>query len=126
MNQTNDKVLSYFPGCSLSGTNKAYDLSARAVAQTLGVEMIELDDWNCCGATAYMAINEKRSFGRKVTLNDVSEDQPCNSSCWAPTSNLKLTFLALSLDQPSSIIQRSLMWNEPLPSLFLSSQRSGK
>jgi len=24
--------------------------------------MVELDDWNCCGATAYMAINEKRSF----------------------------------------------------------------
>lgn len=55
-------VFSYYPGCSLKATNRAYDLSTRAVAQALGIELIELDDWNCCGATAYMAINEKRSF----------------------------------------------------------------
>jgi len=53
---------SYFPGCSLTATNRSYDLSARAVADALGIELKELDDWNCCGATAYMAINEKRSF----------------------------------------------------------------
>jgi heterodisulfide reductase subunit B len=43
-------------------TNRAYDISTRSVACVLGMEMIELDDWNCCGATAYMAIREKRSF----------------------------------------------------------------
>jgi heterodisulfide reductase subunit B len=32
------------------------------VAGTLGIELEELDDWNCCGATAYVAIHEKRSF----------------------------------------------------------------
>jgi heterodisulfide reductase subunit B2 len=56
------KTYAYYPGCSLIATNKAYDISSRNVARVLGIDMIELDDWNCCGATAYMAIREKRSF----------------------------------------------------------------
>ncbi|MFC1537397.1 CoB--CoM heterodisulfide reductase iron-sulfur subunit B family protein [Gemmatimonadota bacterium] len=56
------KTYAYYPGCSLIATNKAYDISSRTVARVLGIDMIELDDWNCCGATAYMAIREKRSF----------------------------------------------------------------
>lgn len=62
MNQTSPRVYSYFPGCSVTATNRAYDISTRSVAGTLGVELIELDDWNCCGATAYLPIREKRSF----------------------------------------------------------------
>ena len=62
MNGQKSTTFSYFPGCSLLTTNRSYDISARAVAEAIGLELIELDDWNCCGATAYMAINEKRSF----------------------------------------------------------------
>ena len=43
-------------------TNRAYDISTRSVARVLDIELSELEDWNCCGATAYMAIREKRSF----------------------------------------------------------------
>jgi heterodisulfide reductase subunit B len=42
----------YFPGCSLESTAKEYDLSARRVMRALGVELEELQDWNCCGASA--------------------------------------------------------------------------
>jgi len=62
MNQKPLSVYSYFPGCSLTATNRAYDISTRSVARTLGIELRELDDWNCCGATAYLPIREKRSF----------------------------------------------------------------
>ncbi len=55
-------VYTYFPGCSLVATNRAYDISTRHVARALGVELVEVDDWNCCGATAYMPIHEKRAF----------------------------------------------------------------
>ncbi len=58
----NTKAFSYFPGCSVMTTNKAYDTSTRSVAGALGMDLEELDDWNCCGATAYMAIHEKKSF----------------------------------------------------------------
>ena len=48
----------YFPGCSLETVAKSYDVSARLTAEKLGVELTELDDWNCCGATAYFHIDE--------------------------------------------------------------------
>lgn len=52
---------SYYPGCSLEGMNKAYDKSARLVSKTLGIDLTELNDWNCCGASAYMSIQELRA-----------------------------------------------------------------
>jgi heterodisulfide reductase subunit B2 len=41
----------YFPGCSLHSTGKEYDLSTKEVAQALGIELLEIPDWVCCGAT---------------------------------------------------------------------------
>jgi heterodisulfide reductase subunit B len=48
----------YFPGCSLKGLGRAYEESLLPVMRILGVELHELDDWNCCGATAYMSVDE--------------------------------------------------------------------
>jgi len=42
----------YYPGCSLHSTALEYDLSTRAVCEALGIELVELDDWNCCGASS--------------------------------------------------------------------------
>ncbi|MBQ7525662.1 MAG: CoB--CoM heterodisulfide reductase iron-sulfur subunit B family protein [Abditibacteriota bacterium] len=42
----------YYPGCSLESTGKEYDISVRAAAESLGLELVELEDWNCCGATS--------------------------------------------------------------------------
>ncbi len=52
----------YYPGCSAEATGKAYDISTRAVMGKLGVELEELDDWNCCGATSYFSVREMESF----------------------------------------------------------------
>ncbi|MDP2939905.1 MAG: CoB--CoM heterodisulfide reductase iron-sulfur subunit B family protein [Candidatus Omnitrophota bacterium] len=41
----------YFPGCSLHSTAKEYDLSTKEVAKALGIELVEIPDWVCCGAT---------------------------------------------------------------------------
>lgn len=41
----------YFPGCSLHSTAKNYDASTKAVMNTLGVQLEEVPDWNCCGST---------------------------------------------------------------------------
>ena len=43
--------LVYYPGCSGSGTSMEYEMSTRAVLRHLGVETIEVEDWNCCGST---------------------------------------------------------------------------
>jgi len=47
----------YYPGCSLEGTALEYDRSTRAVLAALGVELAEIEDWTCCGASAAEATN---------------------------------------------------------------------
>ncbi len=44
--------VSYYPGCSLHGTSVEYDESTKAMSGLLGVELCELPDWNCCGASS--------------------------------------------------------------------------
>jgi heterodisulfide reductase subunit B len=42
----------YYPGCSLEGTAREYDQSARALLAALGVQLSVIDGWTCCGASA--------------------------------------------------------------------------
>ena len=42
----------YYPGCSLHGTSREFDESLRAVAEALGIGLIEVADWSCCGASS--------------------------------------------------------------------------
>ncbi|HVP24180.1 MAG TPA: CoB--CoM heterodisulfide reductase iron-sulfur subunit B family protein [Conexivisphaerales archaeon] len=56
------KSLQFFPGCSLLGFNAAYYKSALALGKIIGYELDEIEDWNCCGATAYFSISEERTF----------------------------------------------------------------
>ncbi|MFL7812853.1 MAG: CoB--CoM heterodisulfide reductase iron-sulfur subunit B family protein [Anaerolineales bacterium] len=48
----------YYPGCSLEKNARAYHVSTMAVAKPLGIEFVEVDDWNCCGATEMIAIEK--------------------------------------------------------------------
>jgi len=52
------KSYAYFPGCSLEKMAGSYDVSTRKVAEALGIELREIEDWNCCGATAYFHVDE--------------------------------------------------------------------
>ena len=45
-------AIGYYPGCSLEGTAEEFNMSITKVASALGIELKELDDWNCCGASA--------------------------------------------------------------------------
>jgi heterodisulfide reductase subunit B len=52
----------YYPGCSLKSTGRAYEESLLATFEAVGTPLNELDDWNCCGATAYMSVSELKAF----------------------------------------------------------------
>jgi heterodisulfide reductase subunit B len=56
------KTYAYFPGCSLERMARAYHLSALETARMLDIELEELEDWNCCGATAYFHIDELLAY----------------------------------------------------------------
>ncbi|MBC8401662.1 MAG: CoB--CoM heterodisulfide reductase iron-sulfur subunit B family protein [Candidatus Marinimicrobia bacterium] len=42
--------VSYYPGCSLHSTGLEYEESTQEVCQLLDIDLVELEDWNCCGA----------------------------------------------------------------------------
>jgi len=52
------KQYAYFPGCSLEKLAQSYHLSSLESAKKLDVELRELEDWNCCGATTYFHVDQ--------------------------------------------------------------------
>jgi len=44
--------IGYYPGCSLLGSSREFDESVRALAPVLGLELVQVPDWNCCGASS--------------------------------------------------------------------------
>jgi heterodisulfide reductase subunit B len=67
----------YYPGCSLESSGRAYDESLQAVFAKLDFPIDELPEWSCCGATAYMGIDEKKAFAlaaRNLALAEQAAD----------------------------------------------------
>jgi heterodisulfide reductase subunit B len=47
----NGMKYAYYPGCSAYASGKEYNASLRAVCQQLSIDLVDIPDWNCCGAT---------------------------------------------------------------------------
>jgi heterodisulfide reductase subunit B len=63
--------VSYYPGCSLEASARDYEESIQGVCRRLEIELVELADWNCCGATAAHSLNHRASIelpGRNLVL----------------------------------------------------------
>jgi heterodisulfide reductase subunit B len=76
----------YYPGCSLESSGRPYDESLRAVFHALGVQLKELDDWNCCGATIYMSVDEPTSLAisaRNLALAEQDSGRDLVAPCSA-------------------------------------------
>jgi heterodisulfide reductase subunit B len=77
----------YYPGCSLESAHSSYSDSVKKVFKYLDCNLIELKDWNCCGATAYMSVKETVGFAvsaRNLALAEKHKRDivaPC-SSCY--------------------------------------------
>lgn len=52
----------YYPGCSLEGSAVEYDGATRALMAALEVQLIDIKNWNCCGATAAEPMSQLLSF----------------------------------------------------------------
>ena len=51
--------VAYYPGCALEGTGHAYNRSTKAVGEALGLDVVELKNWNCCGAMEVKNVDPK-------------------------------------------------------------------
>lgn len=74
----------YYPGCSLEGASGPYDRSLRKVLSALGHELDEIDDWNCCGATMYMGIQETVALA--VSARNLAMAETMGNTLIAPCS----------------------------------------
>jgi|SRR5208283_1491566 len=81
--------IAYYPGCTLHASSEFYDIQSRLVLGQLGVELKEIDDWNCCGATSASKTNEFLAVAlpaRNLGIADASGFSemliPC-SSCYS-------------------------------------------
>ncbi|MFA6809143.1 MAG: CoB--CoM heterodisulfide reductase iron-sulfur subunit B family protein [Eubacteriales bacterium] len=64
----------YFPGCSLSSTGKEYDMSTRQVAKVMGIELWEIPEWNCCGASSGHLTNHLLSLALPARNMAIAEE----------------------------------------------------
>ncbi len=77
----------YYPGCSLKGGSRHYEESILPVFKEIGMELEELEDWNCCGATAYFSVDDNMAAaicGRNLSLAEKTGKDilaPC-SGCY--------------------------------------------
>jgi heterodisulfide reductase subunit B len=83
--------IAYYPGCSLHASSELYDIQCKLVFGKLGLELREIEDWNCCGATAASKTNEFLSVAlpaRNLGIADATGLSeiviPC-SSCYSRT-----------------------------------------
>ncbi len=57
-----EKIIGFYPGCSLEGTAREYNESIFSLAKLFDIKMVQVPDWNCCGATAAHNINKMLSL----------------------------------------------------------------
>ena len=74
----------YYPGCSVMATANLYQESIDAISPKIGIELEELDDWNCCGATAYMSVKELMSFA--ISARNLALAEPFHRDVVTPCS----------------------------------------
>jgi heterodisulfide reductase subunit B len=96
------KKYAFYPGCTLHSTGIEFGVSSDLVCQALGLEMVEINDWNCCGAssahsmdhTLFLALPARNlAKAQEVGLDDLAI--PC-AACY---SRLAAADLALRQDE---------------------------
>ena len=61
----------FYPGCAMDASASAYNDSLMAIKDSLDIELEEIQDWNCCGATEYLSISRTPAYsliGRNLAL----------------------------------------------------------
>ena len=87
-------IFAYYPGCSSQGTSADYEKSTRVVCRDLGVELHDLDDWNCCGSTPAHAVATELSAAlctRNLDLAAKAGAAQLLTPCPSCLSNLRAT-----------------------------------
>ncbi len=100
----------YYPGCSLEASAVEYDLSTRSVLKALGVELEEIPDWSCCGASAGHAVS--KSIALALPARDLAKAESMGRNVLAPCpacyKNLRYVRESLSDEEARRKVERLL------------------
>jgi len=86
--------LGFYPGCSLTGSSREYNESLLAISKKAGIELVEITDWNCCGATAAHNLNQELSVSlpaRNLALAELDGMEELVVPCAACYNRLIMT-----------------------------------
>ena len=92
----------YYPGCSLESGAKEYDASVRAVFAHLGIELIEIEDWSCCGAVHASVNNADAAVtlpARNLALAEMQGFEAVVAPCSGCYLNLRRASQAVAADK---------------------------
>ncbi len=85
----------FYPGCSMKGGAQEYQESVTALAKVFDIELVEVPDWNCCGATAAHNLNKELSCSLPARIMALAEREgitdivvPC-AACYNRLSVVK-------------------------------------
>jgi len=97
--------LAYYPGCVSKSTGKEMDASTRAVCAALSIELEEISDWNCCGATH---VSSEMVATGLAARNMARTDLPIMTACSICYSNLRNATRRMEETQISSKVNSVL------------------
>ena len=86
----------YYPGCSLQESAHEFDVSVRAVMDRLGVELVEIPDWTCCGASAAEPVSELMNYALPARNLALAEKELAGLDVLAPCSACYLNLLKVN------------------------------
>lgn len=86
----------YYPGCSLRESAHEFDISTRAVMERLGVELIEIPDWTCCGASAAEPVSRLMNYVLPARNLALAESELHGLDVLAPCSACYLNLLKVN------------------------------
>ncbi|MFA6335403.1 MAG: CoB--CoM heterodisulfide reductase iron-sulfur subunit B family protein [Bacteroidales bacterium] len=93
--------LGFYPGCSLTGSSSDYAESVLALAKAFDLELTEIPDWNCCGATAAHNMNKELALSLSARILALAEKQQMDEvvvPCAACYNRLSVTQYELNKD----------------------------
>ncbi len=109
--------LSYYPGCTLKTNAKNFEDSAIAVLKTLGVELVELPRWNCCGTVYSLAsddlIHKLAPIRNLIRVKEQGEDRLV-TLCAMCYNTLKRANIFVKKDKESRDKMNDLMDREKI------------
>ena len=86
----------YYPGCSLQESAQEFDVSVRAVMAALGVELIDIPDWTCCGASAAEPVSALMNYALPARNLALAERDLAGLDVLAPCSACYLNLLKVN------------------------------